>query len=174
MKIENKLAKYKKYYKNVCISIAAICKQIPDENIQAIDKIVLLDSHENVNYKHVGGMYFLKRDSNPAYIEVYVKELIYGMPKGIPKAWIFLNYSFARLILHEIGHHVNQNYAYERNSDEWELTANKYGFKQLWKIYGLWMYIFLTISSIDNRLHKRDYGIIVDKTGILSKYTPSE
>lgn len=160
MKIENRLVEYNRYHRNICACIATICKHSRSEDIQYLDKIVLLDSHDSINYKHVGGMYFLKRNSNPAYIEVYVKQLVHGMPKFVPKFWIFMQYSFARLILHEIGHHVNKKFAYERNREEWERTASEYEFSQLWKIYGLWMYIFLTMGSFDKRINKHEYGVV--------------
>jgi hypothetical protein len=126
-------------------------KHIPNRDMQAIDKFVILDRNENNESPNAGGMYFLKREKNPAYVELYIEQILNGIPQFVPKFGMFFKYSIIRMILHEIGHHVNSQYAYEKDIDAWEKHSKIYTTRYLWKIYGLWMYIFLTLGSINNK-----------------------
>lgn len=152
MKIESKLSKYNNYVKIFVRCIETVNKYISNIDTQGLSTIALLDSNERNKYHNTGGTYFLERDNIPPHIELYVEEILKGMPKFVPKSGIFLRYAAIKMILHEIGHHVNRRYAYERNNKEWEKSSDTYTLKYLWRIYGLWMYIFLTIGSIENKL----------------------
>lgn len=154
MKIESYLHTYIKYSKiaNQCAGI--VKKHIPNEDIKKIEKIILLDRNESSDYVYAGGMYFLKREDNPAYIELYIEQILQEIPKFVPKVGVFLKYAIAKIILHEIAHHVNRKYAYERNSSEWEKSSSGYTIKHLWLMFGKWMYVFLTIGSINELIYK--------------------
>jgi len=151
MKIINKLSKYSNYFSTFRHCIKVVDKHIPGKDTQGVGTLVLMDKTISETHKRSGGMYFLERDNMPARIELYLEQLINSIPEFVPKLGIFVNYSIVRMLLHEIGHHVNQKYAYEKDEAGWEESAGEYALKYLWKIYGFWMYVFLTLGSLDMR-----------------------
>jgi len=150
MEVECKLGKKNDKYSTPfhdCVRVTK--KHILSKDIENIGRIIFLSENKRINYHNAGGMYFLQRENNPAYIELYLQQIINVIPAWLPRQGIFLKYSIVRMILHEIGHHVNVRYAYERNRVAWERASEQYANRYLWKIYGLWMCLFLTIGSIE-------------------------
>ncbi len=154
MKIESQLTINKEKIKRIQVCVDAVLKHVPDQDLQGIEKLIVIENREKEAYNDAGGMYYLERDGRPAFIELYLKQIVSKIPKFVPRTWIFFNYSIINMLLHEIGHHVHREFALTREGEKWEMAAGQYAYRQLWDIYGFWMVIFLTIGSINRIINQ--------------------
>lgn len=136
LRIEDKTSEH--FEKLIEDSLALVFLKIPKEDLQGIEKILLLDECPDKVFKRSGGFYCAAHDEAPAYIELYPQKIIEGIPFLLPKIRFFKKYSIVRMFLHELGHH---NY-WKEDMNKKEEEANKYMLSYLWKIYGAWNYFF--------------------------------
>jgi len=153
MELHDKLNQYKRFSHLIKKIMDCIDEYIPIDDVHQLDRVVVFDKNLNEKYPYAGGMYYLKKNDEPAFIELYMEELLNGIPRCIPRVGYCIKYSILRMLLHEIGHHVNRKYAYERDRDRWESESSKYAMQYLWDIYGYQMYIFLTLGSIAKQVN---------------------
>lgn len=148
MKLQNNLNQYSRFFQLIQWSMECIDKHIPIEDVYMLDRVVVLDKNISENYPDAGGIYYHELEGEPAFVELYMEEIISGIPRFLPRIDCFIKYSILKMLLHEVGHHVNKECVHLEDREQWEYEASKYEMKYLWKIYGYKMYIFLTLGTI--------------------------
>lgn len=121
---------------------------IPKEDLDGIDKILLLDECPDEEFKETGGFYCASHEGHPNYIELYPPKIINAKPFFFPKTNFSKKYSILKMFLHELGHHK----CGIKDMDEREIEAEKYSLFYLKKIYGWWIYFFDFIARIDEAI----------------------
>lgn len=146
LKIEDRSsAKWEEFIKD-CLK--SIFKVVPEEDLNGIEKVLILDECPNKKYNWAGGFYYSARNNQGAIIELYPPKIINAKPTFFPKTKFSTKYSVAKMFLHELGHHKNGYLPL----DQREQKAEEYMLKYLQKIYGNWIYLFDLLARIDNFL----------------------
>lgn len=135
----------KRWDKFIEICLEHVLEAIPNEDINGIEKIIILDECPDKDYYWAGGFYNAPHDDIPASIELYPSKIISAQPSFLPKTNFFKKYSIIKLFLHELGHHRYWTQEVEKR----EYMAERYAIKYLIKLYGKWVYFFDFLGSID-------------------------
>lgn len=120
---------------------------IPAEDLEGIEKIILLDECQDREFKWAGGFYYAYEEKD-AIIELYPPKIIDAKPFFVPTSKFFNSYSITKMFLHELGHHKFGNV------QEREFKAQEYMVLYIKKIYGNWIYFFDFLARLDNFLRK--------------------
>ena len=124
---------------------------VPKEDLNGIDKILLLDKCSDAEFSWAGGFYCKPPNGESAYIELYPSKIINAQPVFLPRIKFFKKYSIIKMFLHELGHHKTGIENLEKRENE----AEKYMLSYLKRIYGNWVYLFdfmARINDVFNRI----------------------
>ena len=124
----------------------SVLKIIPENDLNGVEEILILDECPDGEYSWAGGFYNAKHDSTPASIELYPPKIIAGQPFFLPKTKFFKKYSIIKMFLHELGHHKYGISSLETRERE----AQEYMLSHLKKMYGNWIYFFDFLAKLDN------------------------
>lgn len=149
IKIEDKTIKH--YGTLVQDSLKRLFPILPPIDIEGIEKILLLDKCPDPDFEWCAGFYRASKDRNLAYIELYPEKIINGIPRFLPKIYVFKKYSIVRMFLHELGHH---NLWDKNNPSKKEAMADKYMLFYIDKFYGYYNIFFNFMGFIDAILSK--------------------
>lgn len=153
IKIEDKTRLH--YKKLVEDSLKTIFLILPKEDLEGIDKVLLLDKCQDKDFEWSGGFYRSAKNGNLAYIELYPEKILKGIPFFLPRLHFFKRYSIVRMFLHELGHHNSWD---QNDLSTIEPMADKYMFLYLKKIYGIWNSFFYFFGFLDTVLKNCNYS----------------
>ncbi len=94
-----------------------------------------LSRKRKVAVKNCRGLYHQQWQGMPARIELFVDNIVNGIPLWILRIPFFCNLFFAEVLFHEIGHHIHYTRAPEHReredvADEWEKKLRKSYFRR--------------------------------------------
>lgn len=151
---------------NIYNIVKNLMKYVPEKYFGGLKKIIIKNNtHENKKSKDkILGSYFHQSRNNPAYIELYIDEIIDSKWPSILLFFPLIKYLLiANILYHEIGHHIHRMHKKkysnpEKEADDWhkELIHNFLEERYIF-VYPFYKKLkFLTKTSVYNLINKKD------------------
>ena len=153
-------------------AIERIVKTIPSQNLSGLHSIVLTNSSSlsraqkrkkvrsgNKKYylKECPGLYFCKRQNEPAYIQINIENILSYYPSCIRLSRFATDLILSKFLFHEIGHHINETQVtgHKDNEGAAEEWSKKLTHKYIWRKYWYVMILLLPFRGVINWLRKK-------------------
>ncbi|MHC4563183.1 MAG: hypothetical protein ACYS8X_10480 [Planctomycetota bacterium] len=156
-------------------TVASLLRGIPKKYLAGLDAIVLTDAKglnharrrhktwsrkKKVKIAECLGVYHQKWNGEPAWIEIYVDNLVAPLSPLVRKVRFFREFAFADTVFHEIGHHIHRTQApkYAEREDvaeDWEKRLSRTFFmRRYWYLVPL----FFVLAIITKPFRKKKHG----------------
>jgi len=134
--------------------IKILLTKVPQEHLIGLDTITLVDKVSHGKNQKAGGLYWQKREQEPAKIEIGVNTIYNGMPMLVFYLPFIAKFMLASVLYHEIGHHY-QYFTHGVTKKAEENFAENYKKQMLRKTFFGWRLLLLPLSPLVSWLRNR-------------------
>ena len=131
-------------------TVSRLLSGIPNKYLAGLRTVVLADAgglghnrrrrktrsrKRKVAVRECGGLYHRKSQNKPAWIEIFVDNLLAEWPTWVLWIPICRDLAFSEVLFHELGHHIHRTQAPEYKeredvADKWRIKLNGYYIKR--------------------------------------------